>query len=138
MLIFLFATHNIYGSAGFVVVLAHAIPFVSHSFIDVTLVDVEHEALRDFLIRVSDKGCHPEALLVHADPKGIKGYFLVLLLSFFHLLEDVSHIELHASDEGHFEDECTHEIIEHVAALFLEVHGFVLLEIVKDLVVSHC
>ena len=61
----------------------------------------------------------------------------MLLLPFLDLLEDVSHVELHASDKGNHEYECTHEVIEHFAAFFLKVDGFVLLEVVKNLVVSH-
>lgn len=62
----------------------------------------------------------------------------MLLLSLLYLLEDVSHVELHASDEGYLQYEGTHEVVENIAALFLEVHCLVLLEIVEDLVVGHC
>lgn len=138
MLIFLFATHNSNRSTCFVVVFADAVPFVSDSLVDVTFVDIQHETLRDFLISISDEGRHLEALLVHADSQSIKGYFFVLLLSFLYLLEDVSHVELHASDKRYLQHKGTHEVVKDIAALFLEVNCLVLLEIVEDLVVSHC
>lgn len=138
MLIFLFATHNSNRSAGFFVVFAYTVPFVSDSLVDVTFVDIQHEALRDFLISISDEGRYLEALLVHADSQSIKGYFFVLLLSFLYLLEDVSNVELHASDKGHLQHEGTHEVVKNIAAFFLEVNCLILLEIVENLVVSHC
>lgn len=61
----------------------------------------------------------------------------MLLLSFLYLLQDISHVKLHASDEGHLQHKGTHEVIEYLTAFFLEVYCLVLLEIVEDLVVGH-
>ncbi len=49
----------------------------------------------------------------------------MLFLLVLHLLQDGPHIELHASDEGHLQHKGPHEVVEHVAALLLQVHSLV-------------
>lgn len=48
---------------------------------------------------------------------------------FLDSLEDAAHIELHAANEGHLEDEGAHEVVEHFAAFLLQLHWLILLEV---------
>ncbi len=62
----------------------------------------------------------------------------MLLLAFFHLLQDITHVELHTSNKGYLKDKSTHKVIEHFTAFPLKIDRLILFKVVKNLVMSHC
>ena len=67
----------------------------------------------------------------------LQSHFFMLFLSVFHLLQNIAHVKLHTPNEGHLKYKCTHEVIENIAALLLQINSLVLVQSLQNVVVSH-
>lgn len=61
----------------------------------------------------------------------------MFLLSIFHLLQDVSNIELHASDERNLKYKGSHEVVKYITAFFLQIYSLIFFKASQNLIMSH-
>ena len=116
-------------SKGFIVVFAHSTPLPTHSLRYVLFVDINQKAAWNLFVSVFKECGHFWRNGSHFGPEGIKGNLFVLFLVFLDAMEDTADIELHAPDEGDLEHEGTHEVVEDLTTLLLQLHWLVLLQV---------
>lgn len=80
---------------------------------------------------------HCRSLFMHPLLQRLQSHFFMLFLSVFHLLQNIAHVKLHTPNEGHLKYKGTHEVIENIAALLLQINSLVLVQSLQNVVVSH-